>query len=201
MEYVEAGRGRSSQVIQRRPPRIHNHLWEDPDPAVPSLQNYSQQDEEEAVLRRCPSANPPILTQPAYLRVEPPAWESQIIHIGNGTIAMGQSTEEFENTSRVSLCYQLFHYSLSSRHAKTPAVRALAVAPKKLDMCLSRYAIPTGLLMNVPLNMPEDAVEACKDFRIFLDWWIEKVDLRADEIIERRARDRVLEMRDDIPSW
>ncbi|KAI0429986.1 hypothetical protein F5Y09DRAFT_308794 [Xylaria sp. FL1042] len=48
-------------------------------------------------------------------------------------------------------------------------------------------------------QMPDNAAEACKDFQVLLDWWMEKIDLKADEVVERRARDRVLEMRDDIP--
>ncbi len=47
--------------------------------------------------------------------------------------------------------------------------------------------------------MPRYAAEACEDFRIFLHWWMEKVDLEANKTIEERARERVLEMRDDIP--
>ncbi|KAJ8127637.1 hypothetical protein O1611_g5999 [Lasiodiplodia mahajangana] len=49
------------------------------------------------------------------------------------------------------------------------------------------------------IPMPQNAADACEKFRIFLDWWMDKVELDADESIEVRARDRVLEMRESIP--
>lgn len=47
--------------------------------------------------------------------------------------------------------------------------------------------------------MPPGAIDACEEFQTFLVWWMDKVDLGVEESIERRARDRVLEMREDIP--
>lgn len=47
--------------------------------------------------------------------------------------------------------------------------------------------------------MPADAMDACDEFQTFLVWWMDKVDLGVEESIERRARDRVLELREDIP--
>ncbi|KAJ8110209.1 hypothetical protein ONZ43_g5930 [Nemania bipapillata] len=43
------------------------------------------------------------------------------------------------------------------------------------------------------------AVDPCKKFQTFLDWWMDKIDLSVDISIERRARDRVLEIRAEIP--
>ncbi|KAI1192875.1 hypothetical protein F5X97DRAFT_339639 [Nemania serpens] len=49
------------------------------------------------------------------------------------------------------------------------------------------------------IRMPPGAIDACEEFQTFLVWWMDKVDLGVEESIERRARDRVLEMREDIP--
>ncbi|KAI0858726.1 hypothetical protein F4860DRAFT_516556 [Xylaria cubensis] len=48
-------------------------------------------------------------------------------------------------------------------------------------------------------RMPRGAVDACEQFRTFLIWWMDKVDVGVDKAIERRCRYRVREMRDNIP--
>ncbi|KAI1827360.1 hypothetical protein F4861DRAFT_536245 [Xylaria intraflava] len=49
------------------------------------------------------------------------------------------------------------------------------------------------------VQMPENAAEACEEFRASLAWWIGKVAGGADATIERRSRARVLEARGRIP--
>ncbi|RWA07729.1 hypothetical protein EKO27_g7374 [Xylaria grammica] len=83
---------------------------------------------------------------------------------------------------------------LSSNPPHSRRIRPLPTHPSSPSPTYSRAYV------NAPhTQMPPHAAKACEDFRTFLIWWMEKVDCGADASIERRARDRVQEMRDEIP--
>jgi len=47
--------------------------------------------------------------------------------------------------------------------------------------------------------MPNDALDTCDEFRALVVWWMDKIDCGAVEDISNRAKERVQEVRDDIP--
>ncbi|KAI0534125.1 hypothetical protein GGR58DRAFT_520741 [Xylaria digitata] len=113
-----------------------------------------------------------------------------IIKIGEGTIVAGQSTEGFVNKSRISLCYQCCkHISLDA------LLKTREESCGEHSCCRTKEA-------GIPFKeMPSYAAEACEDFQTFLVWWMDKVDHGVDESIERRAKERVQEMREEIPVY
>ncbi|KAI0453769.1 hypothetical protein F5B21DRAFT_273431 [Xylaria acuta] len=119
----------------------------------------------------------------------PPQWvESQIIQIGEGTTVAGQSTEDFATRPRVSLCYQC---------CKRISLRTLiSTRGESCGNSTCRRTKEAGLKF---IPMPRGAADACEEFQTFLIWWMDKVDLGVDEAIEKRSRNRVQEMRDEIP--
>ncbi|KAI3321104.1 hypothetical protein HD806DRAFT_537756 [Xylariaceae sp. AK1471] len=124
----------------------------------------------------------------------PPQWEqveqpqSQIVHLGDGMTIAGQHSEEFEDTSQVSLCYQCCkQISLGT---------LLGTRDESCGDNACRRTEEIGLQF---IPMPEDAAEACEDFQTFLVWWMDKVELGVSESVVKLARARVQEMRDNIP--
>ncbi|TGJ80605.1 hypothetical protein E0Z10_g8163 [Xylaria hypoxylon] len=163
------------------------------EPHAPSYRNRQQQYEQPAMIA-CRGPNPPPLAQPWASRQsqqqqhQPPAERGHIIQVGEGTTVAGQSTEDFSNKSRISLCYQCCkHISLDT------LINTREEACGKFSC---RRSTEAGLRFK---KMPSYTAEACDDFQTFLIWWMDKVDHGVDESIERRAKDRVQEMRDDIP--
>ncbi|KAI0969555.1 hypothetical protein F4678DRAFT_463343 [Xylaria arbuscula] len=114
--------------------------------------------------------------------------QDQIVHIGNGTTVAGQSTEGFLDKKHISLCYQCSKQVPLDAFLDTNSTSCGSTSCWRTEQ--------TGLQF---ITMPENAAEACKDFEVFLAWWIGKVRLGADETIKNRARARVQEMRDAIP--
>ncbi|KAI0105244.1 hypothetical protein GGR51DRAFT_560456 [Nemania sp. FL0031] len=123
-----------------------------------------------------------------YLQSAPHQIEHRIIQIGEGMTIAGQSTEDFESRPRVYLCYQC---------CKRISLRSLIGTRE--DSCGDTTCERTQCAGLQFIPMPQEAADACDKFRIFLDWWMDKVELGVDECIEKRARDRVLEMREGIP--
>ncbi|KAI0420776.1 hypothetical protein F5X98DRAFT_371267 [Xylaria grammica] len=118
----------------------------------------------------------------------PPMGQSRIVQVGEGTTVAGQSSDDFARKPRISLCYQCctqisLDTLLSTREESCGESSCCRTSEAKLPF----------------MKMPPHAAKACEDFRTFLIWWMEKVDCGADASIERRARDRVQEMRDEIP--
>ncbi|KAI0799262.1 hypothetical protein GGR55DRAFT_684117 [Xylaria sp. FL0064] len=150
--------------------------------------NHPQHDPSRCVSCPYASTNPIGFAGPDYSRHELPQWNDRILYVGNGTTVAGQSTEDFADRPRVSLCYQCCK--------RIPLDTLLDTREESCGDNSCRRTKEAGLQF---LLMPNNAAEACENFRVFLDWWMEKIDLHADEIIEKRARNRVLEMRDDIP--
>ncbi|KAF2971692.1 hypothetical protein GQX73_g1802 [Xylaria multiplex] len=110
--------------------------------------------------------------------------QGEIIKIGDGTIVAGQSTESFADEVRISLCYQCY-----------------TLLKTREESC-SAHSCRRTKEVGMPFkDMPPNAAEACEDFQALLVWWMDKVDHGADESIERRAKERVQEMRDDIPDY
>ncbi|KAI0446319.1 hypothetical protein F4803DRAFT_38510 [Xylaria telfairii] len=119
----------------------------------------------------------------------PPRWtQLQVIHIGDGMTVAGQSSEDFATRFRVSLCYQC---------CKRISLRTLISTRR--ESCGATTCSRTREIGLEFIPMPKRAADACEEFRTFLIWWMDKVDLGVDEAIEKRSRNRVQEVRDDIP--
>ncbi|KAI1748577.1 hypothetical protein F4782DRAFT_534272 [Xylaria castorea] len=130
----------------------------------------------------------PFADSAGRLPFPPQRTESQIIQIGEGTTVAGQSTEDFATRSRVSLCYQC---------CKRISLRTLInTRGESCGNSTCRRTREVGLEF---IPMPKGAADACEEFRTFLLWWMDKVDQGVDKAIERRSRNRVREVRDDIP--
>lgn len=118
-------------------------------------------------------------------------WERRqqmIVHVGEGTTVAGQSTESFAGEPEVKLCYQCcknipLQTLMKTRNTSCNENTCKRTRDADIDF----------------IPMPAKAVSSCEAFQIFLRWWMEKIDLDAHEMIEERARARVLEVRDDIP--
>ncbi|KAI1346970.1 hypothetical protein F5Y01DRAFT_330265 [Xylaria sp. FL0043] len=150
--------------------------------------NHPQRDLSRCVSCPYDSTNPIGFAGPDCLRHEPLQWNDRILHVGNGTTVAGQSTENFTDRPRVSLCYQC---------CKRIALDILLDTREESCGDTGCRRTQEARLQFIP--MPDNAAETCENFRVFLDWWMEKIDLHADELIEKRVRDRVLETRNDIP--
>ncbi|KAI0909502.1 hypothetical protein F4823DRAFT_423523 [Ustulina deusta] len=150
--------------------------------------NHSQWGQQGHIFSPYPSTNTPGLRGLGYSIFEPRPMANQIMHTGYGIVVAGHNTEDFANRTRLSLCYQCCK--------RIPLQTLLETRKESCDKTSCRRTQEARLRF---ISMPRYAAEACEDFRIFLHWWMEKVDLEANKTIEERARERVLEMRDDIP--
>ncbi|KAI0192074.1 hypothetical protein EV127DRAFT_407063 [Xylaria flabelliformis] len=130
----------------------------------------------------------PFANLAGHLPFPPQRTEPRFIYAGEGITVAGQSTEDFASRSRVYLCYQC---------CKLIPLRTLIYTREEscgYNSC--RRTREAGLEF---IPMPRGAVDACEQFRTFLIWWMDKVDVGVDKAIERRSRHRVREMRDNIP--
>ncbi|KAI0467520.1 hypothetical protein F4859DRAFT_517957 [Xylaria cf. heliscus] len=113
--------------------------------------------------------------------------ELQIIQIGEGTTVAGQSTEDFASRPRVSLCYQC-----------CKRIPLYTLVSTREQSCGNKYCRRTQEAGLEFIMMPKGAADACDEFQAILIWWMDKLDLGADEVIGRRSQNRVQEMRDNI---